>query len=397
MKKYIYHGFKSALNSNFNGVNNIQHLMKHFIVSLIRNSISFRFIFLYNDVNGKFLRKIIIQHFIKLLIMLAKIQKAGFMEKQLHTGEVKLNYVEGPNNGLALVLIPAQAASWENYQKVLIPLSEKFHVFALDIRGHGKSDWTTGDYTFESIGRDMSSFLHKVVKKPAIISGNSSGGLVSVWIAANLPESTLAIILEDPPLFSADWPRIKQEYVYQVLTSTVEIIRVLRESKSVKKLKMVLGKIERPIEGSNKTRKLPGWITYPLACLIRYYQYQGEGGTVSIHILPEKLRSLVETLFTYDPDFSQAWVDGRIYRGLDHEEALKRVRCPVLLLHANWFRHPQYGLVGALDDKDAARACQLTHCQYKRINSEHVIHNDHPQLFVTKIVEFIEEKIKKNI
>jgi pimeloyl-ACP methyl ester carboxylesterase len=324
--------------------------------------------------------------------MLKNIKKAGFEERQFDSGEVKLNYVEGPDNGLPMILIPAQAASWENYQKVLVTLSLKFHVFVLDIRGHGKSDWTPCDYTFESIGRDMSSFMHQIVKKPAIISGNSSGGLIAVWIAANLPECTLAIILEDVPLFSADWPRIKTEYVYHVLKSTVEIIEVLRESRSVKKLKMAFDKIQRPVS-SDKTRKLPGWITYPLAWLIRFYQSLSKGEIISIPLLPGKLRALVETLSTYDPDFSKAWVDGRIYQGFNHEEALKNVKCPVLLLHANWFRHQQYGLVGAMDDEDAARVCAITNCHYIRVDSEHVIHTEQPRIFIHRVEEFVKNNL----
>ncbi|MHA2079222.1 MAG: alpha/beta fold hydrolase, partial [Candidatus Thorarchaeota archaeon] len=129
----------------------------------------------------------------------------------------------GPENGVPLVLIPAQGADWTNYEKVLPLLSKNYHVFSLDIRGHGKSDWATGDYTFNSIGRDMTAFLEMVVKRPAFVSGNSSGGLIALWLAANRPDLVMGIILEDPPLFSADWPRIKEDsYVYRVLEVTVE-------------------------------------------------------------------------------------------------------------------------------------------------------------------------------
>ncbi len=68
-----------------------------------------------------------------------------FEEKQLDTGEININYVEGPRNGFPLVLVPGQGADWKNYEKVLPLLSQNFHVFAVDVRGHGKSDWATGD------------------------------------------------------------------------------------------------------------------------------------------------------------------------------------------------------------------------------------------------------------
>jgi hypothetical protein len=35
----------------------------------------------------------------------------GFTEKQFNTGEVMLNYVEGPDNGVSLLLIPGQMES----------------------------------------------------------------------------------------------------------------------------------------------------------------------------------------------------------------------------------------------------------------------------------------------
>ncbi|MGC9516398.1 MAG: alpha/beta fold hydrolase [Methanomicrobiales archaeon] len=328
--------------------------------------------------------------------MLNKVKESGFEEKQFFTGEIKLNYVVGPANGLPLILIPGQAATWENYQKVLVPLSEKFHVFALDIRGHGKSEWATGNYSFKSIGQDMLIFLEKVVKRPAIISGNSSGGLIAVWMAANIPEYVLGIIAEDAPLFSADWPRIKNEFVYRVLTSTVEIVNVLKESNSIKELSDALKKIERPIKGTKKTRKLPGIITYIVAVIIRFNQLLTGKKSIKASILPGKLKLVIETLLNYDPDFSKSWVDGRIYEGLNHEEALKKVECPMLILHANWFRHAEYGLVGAMDDKDAKHACELVkNCQYKRIESDHVIHSDKPLIFIHEIEEFIQKDIIK--
>jgi len=325
-----------------------------------------------------------------------KLVNAGFNERRFNTGRLKINYVRGPNNGLALVLIPGQTASWENYEKVLIPLSKKFEVFVVDIRGHGKSDWATGDYSFKTIGADMSAFLKKVVKRPSIISGNSSGGLIAIWLAANLPKNVLAIIGEDPPLFSAEWPRIKKEFVYYVLKSAVEIAVVLKDSRSVKELSEVLQKIEKPIKGKNTARKLSHWITYPLACIIRLYQSKGKIKFISIPFIPKKFKQLIEVISNYDPDFSQAWVDGRIYQGLDHAKALKQVKCPMLLLHANWFRHPKYSLSGAMDNADVKHTLSLVpHCQYKRIDSEHVIHSDKPDEFVREIETFANQLRKE--
>ena len=154
------------------------------------------------------------------------IDMAGFQELQFNTGQINMNYVVGPNNGHPLVLIPAQMGIWESYSKVMIPLSQKFQVYVLDIRGHGKSSWTPGDYSWKSIGADMKAFLEGVVKRPAIVAGNSSGGIITLWCAANLPDLVMGAILEDAPVFSCEMPRFKEEdrFVYNGLKHLVDNI-----------------------------------------------------------------------------------------------------------------------------------------------------------------------------
>lgn len=322
--------------------------------------------------------------------MISQIQSLGFEEKKLFTGEININYAAGPNNGPALVLIPGQTVSWENYEKVLEPLSKSFQVFAVDIRGHGKSDWTPGNYSFDTIGKDMTAFLAKVVKRPAFISGNSSGGLITLWLAANRPDYIQGIILEDPPLFSGEWPRIKNEHVYQVLAGLVDVIETMNQLGDVGSLSEALQKIERPIEGSDKTKRFPGWLTKMIARIIRKHQRKGIRGKIFRSYLPKKINLLLEILTSFDSDFAKAWVDGRIYQGLNHEDVLTKVKSPALLLHANWFRHENFGLVGAMDDDDIKKVLTLMpQCIYKKIDSSHVIHTANPEIFVQEIDQFV--------
>ena len=102
-----------------------------------------------------------------------KVRKAGFTEQTLDTGEIRLNYVTGPDNGPPLVLIPGQGLLWESYRTSLPLLAEHFHAYAVDVRGHGKSSYTPGKYNFDTMGKDIAALLEKVVNRKAIISGNS--------------------------------------------------------------------------------------------------------------------------------------------------------------------------------------------------------------------------------
>jgi pimeloyl-ACP methyl ester carboxylesterase len=258
----------------------------------------------------------------------------------------------GPDNGPPLVLVPAQIGTWESYQRVLVPLSRQFHVYALDVRGHGKSSWTPREYSWERIGADMTAFLTELVRAPAIVSGNSSGGIIALWCAANLPDQVAGAILEDAPVFSAELPRFRDRdrFVYQGLQHLVQALGDLGD----RDLADYLRGQTLPVS-ETRERRVPGWFVAWLSGRIRAFQARHPGRPVDIWYLPRTLRLLLKSLSMFDPDFARAFVDGRFYQGLDHAEALGRVRCPLLVLHADWHRFPNHGLVGAMDDDDAAR------------------------------------------
>ncbi len=307
----------------------------------------------------------------------------GFKEKQYEVNGITLNYVEGPENGEPLILIPGQAGTWISYEKVLVPLSKTNKVYAVDIRGHGGSSWTTGEYNFNLIGEDLTVFLSEVVSRPAVISGNSSGGLIALWLAVERPELIRGIVMEDAPLFSADWPRIKSEFVYEVLDKTATYLG----AEGGPDFRGLFESIHRPTP-DGKFRAIPKWMIDGLMWLIKRYEKPGE--PIDIPWMPRRMKLFFKLTSTFDPDFSRAWVDGRIYEGLNHEDALRRLKHPALIIHADWYR-TEKGLVGAMDDDDAKRALELApHTQYVRLNTRHVTHSGSPKEYVRIVSGFIE-------
>ncbi|OGY21490.1 MAG: hydrolase [Candidatus Woykebacteria bacterium GWB1_45_5] len=318
--------------------------------------------------------------------MMKSIQRAGFRESNYNTGEVTLHYAVGPANGWPLVLIPAQAMPWESYQRVLPELSKHFRVFAIDVRGHGKSSWTPGAYTFNNIGQDLKTFLKEVVSEPAIISGNSSGGLVAVWLAVYAPELVRAIVPEDPPLFSAEWPRFRDDcYAYHLFKLAAETLGTDKK----RNLAQFFARLEIPIEGRKRPTKIPTPLFKIISGLIYIYILIFPNRPIDLPFLPLETRVMIKGLSMYDPDFSRACVDGSMFTGFDHAAALAKIKCPTLLLQANWFRHEKYGLVGAMDDQDVAKVRSLVKdFHYVQVDTGHVIHLEEPEIFIKEIIRF---------
>ena len=78
-----------------------------------------------------------------------------------------------------------------------------FHVLALDLRGHGDSDWhPDGEYCVDNYKKDIVSILREL-KKPAAFLGASLGGMTSLSIAGDqeLKELCWALVMVDIGLY----------------------------------------------------------------------------------------------------------------------------------------------------------------------------------------------------
>src|SRR6202012_3237512 len=62
-----------------------------------------------------------------------------------------------------------------------------------------------GRYTLDNFGNDLVRFIDLVIGRPVIVSGLSSGGVLSAWLSAYAkPGQIRAAVYEDPPLFSSE-------------------------------------------------------------------------------------------------------------------------------------------------------------------------------------------------
>lgn len=300
------------------------------------------------------------------------VYKAGYTEKQVIINGSKLNYAEGPDNGTPLLLIHGQAVDWKNYAPVLPDLARHFHVYAVDCYGHGGSDWVPEKYSAALMGADFATFITEVIGEPVFLSGHSSGGQLSLWLAANHPEIVKGVVLEDPPLFTTLLPRAKMTWNHYDLATTAHNFLESGETDFVK-YSFEHGKfltLFKDLQPRLTADALAYRSKYPDKPVLVYY-------------FPPALTELYRGMETYDPHFGQAFYDGSWNENFDHEEALARINIPAILIHANWSYSEDGILLAAMDDKDAERARSLIKgVQFIRVDSGHDVHFEKPAEFI---------------
>lgn len=118
-----------------------------------------------------------------------------FGEVQLSTG-IKMHYAEqGEARGEPIILLHGYSDSWFSYSKVLAPLSRETRVFALDLRGHGKTDKPKSGYRMRDLAADVLAFMDAKGVVRATVIGHSMGGLVAQQVALAAPKRVSHLVL----------------------------------------------------------------------------------------------------------------------------------------------------------------------------------------------------------
>lgn len=98
-------------------------------------------------------------------------------------------------DGPALVLVHGLGGAHVNWLAVGDALARTHRVYAIDLVGHGRTPVAGRDATPEGHRRLLHDFLTEEVGEPAVLVGNSMGGLVSLLQAADAPETVRRLVL----------------------------------------------------------------------------------------------------------------------------------------------------------------------------------------------------------
>ncbi|EOR23541.1 hypothetical protein A499_12221 [Niallia nealsonii AAU1] len=102
--------------------------------------------------------------------------------KKITIGNEQLSYIEH-GQGDTIVLIHGFCGSVDYWEYILPLLSDKYHVIAVNLRGHGSSTYSGAPFEIEDLANDMNKLLKKLGIEQVYMFGHSLGGYVTLAFA----------------------------------------------------------------------------------------------------------------------------------------------------------------------------------------------------------------------
>ncbi|MHB8626374.1 MAG: alpha/beta fold hydrolase [Aggregatilineales bacterium] len=110
---------------------------------------------------------------------------------------LKLHYLDYPGDGQTLILTHGLTANAWSLDPLAKRLSPHFHVVTVDMRGRGLSDKPATGYALTDIASDILGLMDIFGIQQGSVGGHSSGGLLTLFMAATYPDRISKAIMLD--------------------------------------------------------------------------------------------------------------------------------------------------------------------------------------------------------
>ena len=104
-------------------------------------------------------------------------------------------YYEVSGEGFPFVMVHANPFDHNLWMYQISHFSSTFRVIALDIRGYGRSDKPTSEFTLKDMGDDVLSVCRQEGVNEAILGGVSVGSGIAILLGLDHPEMFKALVL----------------------------------------------------------------------------------------------------------------------------------------------------------------------------------------------------------
>lgn len=107
-----------------------------------------------------------------------------------------LHYLDWPGPGDAIFFLHGGALTAHTWDLVCLDLSDRFRCVALDLRGHGLSDWSD-DYTIDTSVADVAALARHLRLESFYVVGMSLGGNIAAHYAATERSRAKSLVMVD--------------------------------------------------------------------------------------------------------------------------------------------------------------------------------------------------------
>ncbi len=122
----------------------------------------------------------------------------SYTDHSVVANNINLHYIEYPDNGLVMLMMHGLTANAHAFGGLIAAgLSDRFHLYSVDLRGRGQSDHPAFHYGMNDHARDIISLLDALGLQQVILCGHSFGGLLSIFLASNYPRRVSRVIILD--------------------------------------------------------------------------------------------------------------------------------------------------------------------------------------------------------
>jgi pimeloyl-ACP methyl ester carboxylesterase len=156
---------------------------------------------------------------------LARVPVAMFVapaDGQLIAGDTRLHYLDWGTDGKPwLVFLHGGAQTAHTWDIVCLALRDRYHAVALDLRGHGDSEWSPElDYGLAAHSRDLLGLLDHLGAKQVVLVGMSLGGMSAMYATSLAADRVRALVVVD---VSPNIPPDRGREVVSFMNAKVEL------------------------------------------------------------------------------------------------------------------------------------------------------------------------------
>ncbi len=114
-------------------------------------------------------------------------------------GGLRLHYFDWGNPAAPpLVCVHGYTSSADAFTGFARHFRDRFHIVALDVRGHGESEWSPdGGYSYRDQAGDLAAFTDRLGLDQFILLGTSMGGVIAMTYGMEHGQRLRALVLND--------------------------------------------------------------------------------------------------------------------------------------------------------------------------------------------------------